>query len=90
MQCPQTNSINRILQSETTKNFQVPLDAHSSDENVAWFPPSASSQQVVLHVCPGLSSRMFSVANLGIVADLRCLWWMTTGSIQEPKRYLRT
>lgn len=61
----------------------------SSDENVG------GSHQA-LHLCrwsiisTQLLPAVFFVANLGILSDVRRLWLMTTGSIQESKRYLRT
>lgn len=38
----------------------------------------------------GLSGGAVSVASLGILADVTCLWCVTTGSIQESMRHLQT
>lgn len=86
-----TDQFNIILQSEATENFQChKMCILSLGDNRCVVP----TQLFISAGGPSFPPRSFpaelSVANHGIQSDVRCLWWSTTGSIQESKRYLQT
>lgn len=86
-----TDQFNITLQSEATENFQChKMCTLSLGDNRRVVP----TQLVVSAGGPSFLPRSFpaelSVASHGIPSDVRCLWWLTTGSVQESKRYLQT